>query len=84
MDGDGGRRPERPAAAAAVFFDFHPSTLAVPAVAWTLLAARRGDVRQCTIAALAVLLCRADLGCVLLGIAVVGTCAPGAGSWPWR
>jgi uncharacterized membrane protein len=61
--------------AAAAFFDFHPSTLAVPAVAWTLLAARRGDVRQCTIAGLAVLLCRADLGWVLLGIAVVAPSA---------
>ena len=29
-------------AAAAVFY-FHPSTLAVPAIAWTLLFARRGD-----------------------------------------
>jgi uncharacterized membrane protein len=59
-----------PLAAAAVF-DFHPSTLATPFVAWTLLGARRGDVRLTTWAAFAVVLCRADLGCVLIGIALV-------------
>jgi uncharacterized membrane protein len=59
-----------PLAAAAVF-DFHPSTLATPFVAYTLLGARRGDRRLTTIAALAVVLCRADLGWVLVGIALV-------------
>jgi hypothetical protein len=57
--------------AAAAMFDFHPSTLATPFVAWTLLGARRGDARLTTWAAFAVVLCRADLGCVLLGIALV-------------
>jgi uncharacterized membrane protein len=56
---------------AAATFDFHPSTLATPFIAWTLLGARRGDRRLTTGGALAVLLCRADLGCVLAGIAVV-------------
>ncbi|TML88767.1 MAG: DUF2079 domain-containing protein [Actinobacteria bacterium] len=59
-----------PLAAAAVF-DFHPSTLATPFVAWCLLGARRGDRRLMTWAALAVVACRADLGCVLIGIAIV-------------
>jgi uncharacterized membrane protein len=63
-----------PLAAAAVF-DFHPSTLATPFVAWCLLGARRGDRRLMTWAALAVVACRADLGCVLIGIAIVA--APG-------
>jgi uncharacterized membrane protein len=63
-----------PIAAAAVF-DFHPSTLATPFVAWCLLGARRGDVKLTTWAAVAVVVCRADLGCVLVGIAMVA--APG-------
>jgi uncharacterized membrane protein len=63
-----------PLAAAAVF-DFHPSTLATPFVAWCLLGARRGDLRLTTWGALAVVVCRADLGCVLFGIAIVA--APG-------
>jgi uncharacterized membrane protein len=57
--------------AAAAMFDFHPSTLATPFVGWALLGARRGDRRLTTWSALAVVLCRADLGCVLAGIAVV-------------
>jgi uncharacterized membrane protein len=63
-----------PLAAAAVF-DFHPSTLATPFVGWCLLGARRGDLKLTTWAALAVVACRADLGCVLFGIAIVA--APG-------
>jgi uncharacterized membrane protein len=62
--------------AAAAVFDFHPSTLAVPAIAWALLFARRGDTRACTVAAIVVVLCRADLAWVLLGIAVVALPAP--------
>jgi len=62
--------------AAAAMFDFHPSTLAVPAIAWALLSARRGDTRSCTIAAVVVVLCRADLAWVLLGIAVVARPGP--------
>jgi uncharacterized membrane protein len=62
--------------AAAAVFDFHPSTLAVPAIAWALLSARRGDTRSCTVAALLVILCRADLAWVLLGIAVVALPGP--------
>ena len=58
-----------PLAAAAVF-DFHPSTLATPFVGWCLLGARRGDLKLTTWAALAVVACRADLGCVLFGIAI--------------
>jgi len=62
--------------AAAAIYEFHPSTLAVPAIAWTLLFARRGDTRSCTVAAVLVVLCRADLAWVLLGIAVVAQPAP--------
>jgi hypothetical protein len=52
-------------------FDFHPATLAVPALAWALLGARRGDARVCALSGLAVLVCRVDLAWVLLGTAVV-------------
>jgi uncharacterized membrane protein len=57
--------------AAAAMFDFHPSTLATPFVGWALLGARRGDRRLTTWSAIAIVLCRADLGCVLAGIALV-------------
>ena len=57
--------------ATAAFFDFHPATLAVPAIAWALLEARRGNGRRLTIAALLVLACRAELAWLLVGIAVV-------------
>jgi uncharacterized membrane protein len=56
---------------AAAIFDFHPSTLATPFVAWAVLAAVRGDRRAALVAALAVLVCRADLGWVLVGVAIV-------------
>ena len=56
---------------AAAVFDFHPSTLAVPFVAWTLLESRRGNVGRATIAASLVLVCRAELGWLLIGIAIV-------------
>jgi uncharacterized membrane protein len=57
--------------AAAAMFEFHPNTLAVPFLAWALLGARRGDVRLTTIACVAVLFCRADLGWVLASTAIV-------------
>lgn len=57
--------------AAAAMFEFHPATLAVPFVAWTILAAHRGDRRQVTLAAVLVLCCRAELAWVLVGISVV-------------
>jgi uncharacterized membrane protein len=56
---------------AAAMFDFHPNTLAVPFIAWALLGARRGDVRLTTIASIAVLVCRADLGWVLASMVIV-------------
>ena len=56
---------------AAGLFDFHPATLAVPALAWALLGARRDEPRMCLVAGLAVALCRVDLAWVLLGTAVV-------------
>lgn len=58
--------------AAAAMFEFHPATLAVPFIAWALLGACRGDVRLTLLASIAVLLCRADLGWVLVAIAIVG------------
>jgi uncharacterized membrane protein len=57
--------------AAAAMFEFHPNTMAVPFLAWALLGARRGDVRLTTLACLAVLVCRADLGWVLASTAIV-------------
>ena len=56
---------------AAAMFEFHPNTLAVPFLAWALLGARRGDVRLTTLASIAVLVCRADLGWVLASTAIV-------------
>jgi uncharacterized membrane protein len=56
---------------AAGLYDFHPATLAVPALAWALLGARRGDARMCVVAGAVVLVCRADLAWVLLGTAIV-------------
>ncbi len=56
---------------AAAFFDFHPSALAVPWIATAVLGAVRGDRRLTAVAAVATILCRADLGVVLLGVAVV-------------
>jgi uncharacterized membrane protein len=56
---------------AAVLFDFHPSTLAVPFLAATLLYALQDRPLATTVAAIAVALCRADLALVLLAIALV-------------
>lgn len=47
---------------AAATFDFHSSTLAVPWVAATLLYGRRDEPRRALLAAIGVLVCRADLG----------------------
>lgn len=57
--------------AAAAMFEFHPTTLAVPFVAWTALEAHRGNVARTTIAGALVLCCRAELAWVLVGLAVV-------------
>ncbi len=56
---------------AAVLFDFHPSTLAVPFISLALAAGLAGRVRPTVGWALLVLLCRADLALVLLGTALV-------------
>lgn len=56
---------------AAGLFDFHPATLAVPFLAGTLLFALQGRLAATTIAAIAAVLCRADLALVLFGIAIV-------------
>jgi len=56
---------------AAAVFEFHPATLAVPAVSWALLEARRGNLARLTVAAVLIMLCRSELAVVLLGIAVV-------------
>lgn len=56
---------------AAAMFDFHPGTLAVPWVAVLMLAARRDDLGWALVAAVVVELCRADLGSVILGVAIV-------------
>ena len=62
-----------PALWSAVVYDVHPVVFATPAVAWALLAARRGDVRTATIAGLLVVICRADIAIALAGVAVVAT-----------
>lgn len=56
---------------AAAMFEFHPATLAVPFVAWAALEARRGDVNRATVAGLLIVLCRAELAWVLMGLALV-------------
>jgi len=55
----------------AATYDVHPVVFAVPAVAWALLAAHRGDVRMATIAGVTVALCRADAVTALVGIAIL-------------
>lgn len=56
---------------AAATFDFHPATLAVPFVAATLLYARRDERRRAVAFAAAIVLCRADLGLVIVAVAIV-------------
>jgi uncharacterized membrane protein len=56
---------------AAGLFDAHPSTLAVPFLAATLLFAVEDRSVPATVAAVAAVLCRADLALVLLATAVV-------------
>ena len=55
----------------AAVYDVHPVVFATPAVAWTLLASERRDLRQVSLAAVLVALCRADAVTALVGIAVV-------------
>lgn len=62
-----------PALWSAVVYDVHPVVFATPAVAWSLLAARRDDVRTATIAGLLVVTCRADIAIALAGVAVVAS-----------
>ncbi len=57
--------------AAAAAFDFHPSTLAVPFVAWAVLEVRRGNLTRASVAGLLIMSCRAELGWVLIGLAIV-------------
>lgn len=57
----------------AAMFDFHPSTLAVPLIATTVLFVQRDETRGATLAAAGVALCRADLAVVLFGLAVVAS-----------
>lgn len=56
---------------AAAMFEFHPATLAVPFVAWAALEARRGNVKLATIAGLLIVVTRAELSWVLVGLALV-------------
>lgn len=61
---------------AASAFDFHPVVLTVPFTTWAIGAARKGDTRATTFAAVAVALIRADAAVLLLGVAVLA--APNA------
>ena len=56
---------------AAGVFDFHASTLAVPAIAWMLVGARSGDRRLALLGAAATIACRADLALVIAAAAIV-------------
>jgi uncharacterized membrane protein len=56
---------------AAAMFDFHPSTLAVPFIAFAVLSGCRGRAVPAALATLGVALCRADLGIVLVAAALV-------------
>jgi uncharacterized membrane protein len=51
-------------------FDFHPSTLAVLPLAWLVVAVQHDDRRPVVLAALAVVLCRADLGWLVAATAL--------------
>lgn len=57
----------------AALFDFHPITLATPAIAWAVLAAVRGDPRALTYATITIALMRADVVWVVVGLALVTT-----------
>lgn len=56
----------------AAMFDFHPSTLAVPFVAWMLVFALEGRLSLSVLAAVGVVACRADLALVVAAVALVG------------
>jgi uncharacterized membrane protein len=58
---------------AAVIFDFHPVTLALPAVMWAALAAQRNDPVAAAMAGAIALLCRADLGIAMLALAIIAS-----------
>lgn len=58
---------------AAALFDFHPSTLAVPFVTWTIVYALEGRRAAAVATAVMVALCRADLALVIAGAAIVGS-----------
>lgn len=58
---------------AAGLFDFHPSTLAVPFIAATLLYALQDRPVAAVVAAIAVGVCRADLAPAILAVAIVAT-----------
>ena len=60
-----------PTLLAAAFFDFHPSALAIPWIGVSVLASQRDDTRLAAIAGVLVVLARADLGIVLLGVAII-------------
>lgn len=55
---------------AAAFFDFHPSTLAVAPLCWLVASVGDDDRRPVAVAAVLVLLCRADLGLVVAALAI--------------
>lgn len=56
---------------AAALFDFHPSTLAVPFIATTILYGRRDRTGPALAGSLGVALCRADLGLTVVAAAIV-------------
>jgi uncharacterized membrane protein len=54
----------------AVFFDFHPSTLAVAPLAWLVASIGEDRRRPVVVATVLVLLCRSDLGLVVAALAI--------------
>ena len=68
----------------AVLFDFHPTTLAVPALLAGITAALSGDVRAVLVVSTVLVLLRDDLGASVTVLAMVGAGAPGAWRQPWR
>lgn len=53
--------------------DFHTSTMAVPALAWAVLAAKTDNRRMALWSSVAVLLCRTDLGLMLAAVAMLAS-----------
>ena len=56
---------------AASVFDFHPAVLATPLLGATLLGAVRDDPRLTMLGSIAIILCRADLVLLVIGVAIV-------------